>query len=341
MTVIFHPNLICKYPLVWPPPDYWKPPPDHNPGPDWDHPEGGKGNGKITDGATDKKEKPITWITDPTAKNHYKQYNDMYIAQQVRVHEFRKANAHKRKEAEKKKKKATRNTSAVSSELILRRSSADSSVVFPRNHPVPATDPSVPKGFYGLDDDNDRSESSDSIFDRSTDDDLQRKPAAVDISGMVVDEVRNIGATFTQSIVTPIVIGVPELPGRNASYADQFTFYLRNRKANPSLQPPPQPPPTSPPVLSVRIVKLNLMPVVPGLPESGLIADCTSWPEDAENGRHIQHIPLDRSISIHKRSERQLRHVVFHYRRLYHDTINHLNYLRPNGYWTSWETRVT
>jgi hypothetical protein len=310
---------------------------DHNPGPGWKHPEGGEGNGKITDGATDKKGTSFDWLTDPT-KNHYTNYNNMYVAQQVRVHEFRKASAKKRKEAAKKSKTTTRNTSAVSSEPIPHISSTDSSEIFPRNVPGVAPDPSVPKGFYGPDDDDNQSESSDSIFDRSTDDDMDMKPAGIDISGMVVDEVRNIGATFTEAIVTPF--GVPEPPGRDASYADQFAFYLRNRKTNPSLKPPPRPSPPSPPVQPVRVVKLNLMPVVPGLPGSGLIADCTSWPEDAENGLHIQHIPLDRRISIHKRSERQLRHVVFHYRRLYRDTINHLNYVRPNGYWTSWETRA-
>jgi hypothetical protein len=329
----------AKVVKVWPPPNYWKPPPDHNPGLVWDdHPEGGKGNGMIKDGASDKKSRPIEWITDPTANSHYTHYNDMYIAQQVRVHEFRKANAKKRKEALKKAKANTRNTSAVSSELIPHVSSTDSSEIYPRNVPGVETDPSVPKDFYGPNDDDNHSESSDSIFDRSTDEDMDMKPAAIDISGMVVDEVRNIGATFTEAIPTPI-IGVPELPGRNASYAEQHAFYLLHRKANPSMQRPPIPPPRPPPILPVRIVKLNLMPVVPGLPESGMIASCSSWPADAEDGRHIQQCPLDRSISIHKRSERQLRHIVFHYRRLYRDTIDHLNYIRPNGYWTSWETR--
>jgi hypothetical protein len=166
---------------------------------------------------------------------------------------------------------------------------------------------------------------------------MDMKPAAIDISGMVVDEVRNIGATFTEAIDTPI--GVPETLGHYAPYAAHLTFYLRNRKTNPSLKPPRRPPLPPPPILPIRMVKLNLMPVVPGLPKSGSIAECTSWPADAEDGRHIQQIPIERRISIHKRSERQLRHVVFHYRRLYREAIEHLNYVRPNGYWTSWETR--
>jgi hypothetical protein len=61
-------------------------------------------------------------------------------------------------------KTATNNTSAVLSEPLHITSSADSSEVFPRNNSVPASDPSVLKGFYGPDGDYDKSESSDLIF---------------------------------------------------------------------------------------------------------------------------------------------------------------------------------
>jgi hypothetical protein len=85
------------------------------------------------------------------------------------------------------------------------------------------------------------------------------------------------------------------------------------------------------------------MPTIPGLPELGLIGDCMNrdavWPQDAEDGRHIVHVPQDLNISIHKRSERQLRHVVFHYRRLYRRTVESINHQNRNRYWTSWETR--
>jgi hypothetical protein len=85
-----------------------------------DHPEGGEGNGMIADSASDKKAREITWLTNTTGRTHYDNYNDMYIAQQVRVRDFRKANANKRKAEKKKKEKTstTRNTSAVSSEPL-------------------------------------------------------------------------------------------------------------------------------------------------------------------------------------------------------------------------------
>jgi hypothetical protein len=250
------------------PPNYWKPAANHNLGLTWgDHPEGGNGKGMIMDGASDKKANAITWLTNTTGFTDYDSYIDMYIAQ------------------------CCPNRFTLPALRI----------------PVPASDPSVPKGFYGPDGDYDKSESFDLIFNRSTNEDKDMKPAAIDISGMVVDEVRNIGATFT----------VPDSPPATGllSYSTRYASYLLNRKTNPLLSPSPIPPPPPPPTLSVQIVKLNLMPIIPGLPESGLIKDCM-WPANSEDGRHIVHVPQDLNISIHKRSERQLRHVVFHYRRM-------------------------
>jgi hypothetical protein len=213
----------------------------------------------------------------------------------------------KRKEQKKKTKTATHNTSAVCPHLIrLYR-----------------------RGFYGPDGDYDKSESSDLIFNQSTDEDMDMKPAPIDISGMVVDEVRNIGATVT----------IPDSPPATdlLSYSTRYASYLQNRKTNPLLNLSPIPPPPPPLTLSVRIVKLNLMPIIPGLPESGLIKDCM-WPADSEDGRHIVHVLQDLNISIHKRSERQLRHVVFHCRRMYRSAVEYLNDDDRSGYWTCWET---
>jgi hypothetical protein len=153
----------------------------------------------------------------------------------------------------------------------------------------------------------------DSIFDRSTDEDMDMKQAAVDISGMVVDEVRNIGATFTHAVVAdPKPVPAPDVKPTTklGSYAIQLASYLQQRKSNPLLKPPPLPLPPPPPTLPVRIVRMNLMPKIPGLPESGMIQGCR-WPADAEDGQHIVNVPQDLTISIHKRSERQLRHVFF------------------------------
>jgi hypothetical protein len=76
--------------------------------------------------------------------------------------------------------------------------------------------------------------------------------------------------------------------GRSAQYAGM----------NALLKPSP-----TTPTLPVRIVKVNLMPDIPGLPESVLVKGF-KVPADAEDGRHLVHSPQDLTISIHKRSER-------------------------------------